>query len=1034
MARQHGADAERAFEREARLLAGLRHAALPVVIDYFVDDGRHFIVMQYIEGEDLARVLQRQNGPCAGADVLQWAEAALDALAYLHDHRPPIVHRDIKPANLKRTPSGDVVLLDFGLAKGSAGARAASDGERSLLGFTLKYAPLEQIAGHGTDARSDIFSLGATLYHLATGLAPATAVDRVGALNSGRPDPLREAIVVNTALPEVLSRALTKALEIDPSGRFQSASEMRAALVGASAAHEGKRPVTPRPEARRIDAAMPSQAEVGRQTDLIVQVRFANSPLLGLEDWPTHRRPEAIDQASDAIELRYPEDAVTGALLPARLRLRLVAPDFTIEGQAEQLIEVPPDTYSKRVTFLLTPRRAGYCRVNVEVYTPDALYLGTVPVEAEALRGGIAQPIIRVANLMLGLLARRVADAIHRAPDASTIVVDQSTRPPDPIRTQLAAPQPTIAAQLTACEQTTAATIPLGRTEASATTVPATKRLYATTVVAAVSTVAVLLVAAAVTFQSVDRPASAPGGGADEHLTPIGTVAVSLNISPWARIHSITSRTDRKRIEIDCPATPCAFKLPPGEYVVTASNPDFPPSMTFTITVVAGQDNQVAQMLPAFNVPDAVNSIEKRVAWRGATEVAPPAPAPTQRAAEDKRLADARAERERQAKAQQLADARAAAARAAEARAADERRSAEARGNAGRWSEPYDKALSALKKEQYDTAIPLLQQAIAIDPSAQRNKRVEATVTEDYFPQYYLFYAYVKSKQYDKARPFASASRPPKPQVADFQVAFTEYTQTVAATTALAANNAQLKLDQAMREQKAAAAQADFDNFVKIGDAALRAKHYAQAQNAYEQAKAKLPDEFGRRGVQKKLDMITAQIGAMSEDARATSEFQASVTAARSALDAKRYDEAIRQLEAARQRSPDDFTKQNLQAKLDEANRAKLAAMPAQASAPAVDFDRYTRDGLTALLTGQPQRAKEAFELALGAGKAAPAQRAMAHAYLAVAYASLALQSSGDARVPLETRARDEYRQAGGYLLPRKLVSPAVMALLTDRR
>src|SRR5262247_936014 len=101
-----GAEANRAFEREATLLAALRHPALPVVIDYFVEDDRQFLVMQYIEGEDLAHALQRLGGPFGADELLRCALALAAALAYLHHRDPPIVHRDLKPANLNRTPAG----------------------------------------------------------------------------------------------------------------------------------------------------------------------------------------------------------------------------------------------------------------------------------------------------------------------------------------------------------------------------------------------------------------------------------------------------------------------------------------------------------------------------------------------------------------------------------------------------------------------------------------------------------------------------------------------------------------------------------------------------------------------------------------------------------------------------------------------------------------------------------------------------------------------------------------------------------------
>jgi cell division septation protein DedD len=159
---------------------------------------------------------------------------------------------------------------------------------------------------------------------------------------------------------------------------------------------------------RRVDAAMPTQAEVGRQTDLIVQVRFANSPVLGLEDWPTRRKPPEIEQNSEPVRLNYPVDSL-GRLMPARVRIKVVAPDFVLNGDSEHLVAVPPDEYSKRLMFLLTPRRPGFCRVNVEVYDSEAFFLGSIAVESMAVGDGVSATEWRIANLVLEIIARPAA-------------------------------------------------------------------------------------------------------------------------------------------------------------------------------------------------------------------------------------------------------------------------------------------------------------------------------------------------------------------------------------------------------------------------------------------------------------------------------------------------------------------------------------------------------------------------------------------------------------------------------------------------
>jgi len=220
------AELAEAFEREARILNSLHHPVLPHVSDYFSGPGGHFLVMEYIEGEDLSEMLKRE-GSFPVEDVTRWGMELLDTLDYLHSQDPPIIHRDIKPGNLKLTSRGNIVLLDFGLAKETTGN---TQGMRSVFGYSRRYSPLEQIEGAGTDVRSDIFSLAATLYHLMTGEAPVDVLARASAIVGGRPDPLLPADDVKRGVPVALADVLTKALELDPDKRFASAADMRSAV------------------------------------------------------------------------------------------------------------------------------------------------------------------------------------------------------------------------------------------------------------------------------------------------------------------------------------------------------------------------------------------------------------------------------------------------------------------------------------------------------------------------------------------------------------------------------------------------------------------------------------------------------------------------------------------------------------------------------------------------------------------------------------------------------------------------------------
>ncbi len=182
------------FEREARLLNKLRHPAMTRVIDHFTEGDGQFLVMDYVEGDDLSDMLEKRGGAFASEEVLQWADQLLDALNYLHKQNPPVIHRDIKPQNLKLSHSGQIILLDFGLAKGFAGQISRVTTSGSIFGYTPNYAPLEQVHGTGTDPRSDLYSLAATMYKLLTNFTPSDVSTRASAVIGGRADTLRPAV------------------------------------------------------------------------------------------------------------------------------------------------------------------------------------------------------------------------------------------------------------------------------------------------------------------------------------------------------------------------------------------------------------------------------------------------------------------------------------------------------------------------------------------------------------------------------------------------------------------------------------------------------------------------------------------------------------------------------------------------------------------------------------------------------------------------------------------------------------------------
>jgi eukaryotic-like serine/threonine-protein kinase len=214
----------RQFRLEAVILANLRHPNLPRVTDHFViGDQGQYLVMDYIEGEDLRQRMERVGNITEDEAILLGASMC-DALTYLHTRKPPILHRDIKPGNVKITPDGHIFLVDFGLAKVLHGSQATTTGARAM---TPGYSPPEQYGTARTDPRTDIYSLGATLYASLTGIIPEDGLAR--AMDNTQLTPLRKR---NSKISRRLAAAIEKAMGIDPADRFQNAEEFKRSLLG----------------------------------------------------------------------------------------------------------------------------------------------------------------------------------------------------------------------------------------------------------------------------------------------------------------------------------------------------------------------------------------------------------------------------------------------------------------------------------------------------------------------------------------------------------------------------------------------------------------------------------------------------------------------------------------------------------------------------------------------------------------------------------------------------------------------------------
>ena len=340
-----------AFAGEAKTLSEVRHESLLSVQDYFSEIDRHYLVMESVDGFDLTKFLNADEKAPAFADVMKWADQVLAALDYLHSLPTPVIHRDIRPANIRLTSNFKVKVLTAGLSDNEVIMASAGHPADAAV---LNYRPLEQLWGgldpasqkvitnsyddrsrrilqQPLDARSDIYSVGATFYHLLTRTMPKDALERSIEILDGNMDPLTPPAEVDESIPEEVSEVIMKAMELRREHRYDSAAIMRQVLETAQ---------------QRARTRKSTESNVRVVPEPIIDVPAEAAPpaaaIVGSNEEQRRAELRRLEMEADVERQRVEAERIKAAEDVVKSKTKVAEPVSTASVQEDLLLEVEP--------------------------------------------------------------------------------------------------------------------------------------------------------------------------------------------------------------------------------------------------------------------------------------------------------------------------------------------------------------------------------------------------------------------------------------------------------------------------------------------------------------------------------------------------------------------------------------------------------------------------------------------------------------------------------------------------------------------